>query len=160
MSLDPQFDEVPEKLHEALLALSPTKSDCALHMINTGGLSIPQAQLERAIDYIIADLFEQLVLSASDYGTLLARHQIANPTVALREIRISWNVVMLKYEKQQLQDKIDDAISTYTSLTTAQKNAIATIKAVADEGTTYLNQQITIINNKLAAIEQRRNLGF
>jgi hypothetical protein len=158
MALDAQYNLIGEKLHEALLALPATKADAALHIINTGGLSLPQAGVEKAIDAIIDDLADQLVLTSADYATLLARHQAADPVAALRELSSSARISVLRYDTEVSQARIDDATSQYLALSQAQKDAIDDIKSVADEGIIRIGDYIGVIAGTVADLEAQRDL--
>lgn len=159
MNINEQFYDFAPKLNEALLTSPATKSDCALHIINVGGLSLSQAAVERAIDLIIADLYDELILTTADYATLLARHQSANNDAVLRQLMISTMAVVLRYYIEVGQTLIADAIANYTSLTLAQRNAIDPIKKVTDEGVESLNRQITDLTNRLSELQARRSFG-
>ena len=77
MALNTLYASVGEKLHEALLTSPATKADAATYIITTGGLALPQAGVETAIDFIIADLAAELILDSATYAALLAKHQAA-----------------------------------------------------------------------------------
>ena len=88
MSLDPEYQLIPDKLHEALLTSPATKSDCAQHMINVGLLTLSQAAIEAAIDLIAEDLESILILPDSTYASLLAKHQSAPPDRDWETVRL------------------------------------------------------------------------
>lgn len=159
MSLDPQFYDIGEALHNALLTSPRTKADCATHMISKGGLALSQAVLERSIDLIAQDLYDQLVLLSSDYDSLLSRHQSAPPATALRELKISNFVVAIKYEIELEQAKLDESMAVYMSLSSQQKTAIKPIKVVADEGIIKIREGLDVLNSRLSAVNRMRNLG-
>lgn len=159
MALNPEFKLIPEKLHEALLTSPATKSDAATYMINTGGLTLSQAAIEAGINRIISDLFTQLVLNAEDYATLLARHQTADPTAALRVLKVSGKIMLLKHEKAEAEATIANATAEWISLTPAQRAAIPNVKDAADAGLEALNGRIYWIDNRLEYLDGQRNLG-
>lgn len=160
MTLNPEFSLIPEKLHEALLTSPATKADASSHMITTGGLTLSQTVIEIAIDRIISDLFDQLILSTADYATLLTKHQVSPAASALRELKTSGAIMLLKHERDVAQAVIDDATAEFIALSQAQKNAIPDIKAAADEGILFLTSLIFQLDDKITQFNIRRNFGF
>jgi hypothetical protein len=156
MALDPQYEEVAEKLHEALLTSPATKADAATHIINTGGLTLPQAGIEMAIDLIIEDLAGELVLSAATYAALLARHQAADVTTALRVLKASTLLLIHQHEKDVNDTMIADATAEWAGLTQLQKDAVPSIKAVADEGIIALNERNAELQQTIDSVERKR----
>ena len=159
MSLSPDFDILPTRLHDALLTLPVDKATCASYMITIGGLSLSQNVVERAIDLIVEDLFNLIILDEQTYASLLAKHQGANAVGALRALRTSGAIIRLTKEAESLQALVDDSTAEYMGLSGAQRSAIANIKAVADEGIIRLQAQITEYTNATSQLDSRRNLS-
>jgi hypothetical protein len=160
MALNPEFSLIPEKLHDALIANSATKADAATHMTTTGGLTLSTVTVETAIDRIISDLSDQLILSTADYAALLARHQAAPPAAALRELQVSGELMLLEHEKAVAETVVAGAASEWVGLSQAQKDAIPNIKAAGDEGINTLNGRIFWIDDQIEQTNIKRNLGF
>jgi hypothetical protein len=160
MTLNPEFELIPTALHNALLTLPATKADCAAEMISTEPLTLSQATVETAIDRIITDLFNQLILDAANYATLLARHQAAPAAAALRELQVSGKIMLLEHEKALSEALIAAATAEWLALPQPDKDAIPNIKAAGDEGIDALNGRIIWINDRLQQIDIQRNLGF
>jgi hypothetical protein len=158
--IDPEFQKIPDALHNALLTVPGTKALCATEMINTHPLTLSQAQVEAAIDRVITDLSDQLILDTADYATLLARHQAAPAAAALRELRVSGQIMLLEHEKALSQTVVAEATVEWTALSQIQKDAIPNIKAAGDVGVDYLNGRVTTIDFRLAQLNKQRNLGF
>lgn len=160
MILNPEFTLIPNALHNALLTVPATKAACAIEMIATEPLTLPQGSVETAIDRITTDLFNQLILGTDDYATLLARHQAAPAAAALRELQVSGQVMLLEHEKSLSEAIIAAATSEWTALSQAQKDAIPNIKTAGDEGVDSLNGRIIWINDRLQQLNKQRNFGF
>jgi hypothetical protein len=154
--LNPDYAFVGVRLHDALLASPATKAACATHIITTGGLSLSQAAAERAIDLIIQDMFDELILVTADYATLLARHQTADPVAALRVINASANKLLLLAEKEQTELIISTAASEWLGLSQAQRDAIPGLKAAGDAGVDAMNGRIYWIDDRLAQLAKLR----
>jgi len=140
MALNPDYNQVAEKLHDALLALSPTKADAATHIITTGGLSLPQAGVEKAIDFIIEDQAGELIIPDATYAALLAKHQASPPDTALRVLMASTLIIIATYERDVNVALIAAATAEWNGLSQPQKDAIPAIKEVADAGIVELTK--------------------
>lgn len=160
MLVDPEFSEVPTALHNALFTIPATKALCATEMIATHPLTLSQAQVEVAIDRIITDLTEQIILDTADYASLLAKHQASAPAAALREIQESGTLMLLEHEKAVSQAVIDGATSEWLALSQPQQDAIPNIKKAGDEGIVALASRIVAIDAQIQEINHLRNLGF
>jgi hypothetical protein len=158
--LNPEFKLVPNALHDALLTIPATKAAAATEMISTAGLTLSQAQVETAIDRIVTDLADQLILGTADYATLLARHQTAPPAAALREIEVSGKLMLLEHEKSLAEAIIAAATAEFIALSQAQKDAIPNIKAAGDEGVDALSALVSQIDDQIQQLNFQRNLGF
>jgi len=158
MSLNPEYELIPDALHVALLTSPVDKTTCATQMINDTPLTLSQAAVERAIDLCIQDLFDELILETADYATLLARHQVADPAVALRVLRATGTVLLLEREREVAQGIIDNATAEWLGLSQAQKDAIPNIKAAGDEGIVSFTARIAEIDALLLAIENKRKV--
>ena len=159
MPLNAEYDILPTKLHEALLTSPADIAACASYMRTTGGLTLPQSAIERAIDLIATDLFDQIILDAPTYAALLSKHQSADPAGALRALNVSGAIIRNTKEAESLQTLIDVATSEYTSLSVAQRNAISNIKAVADQGIISLQSMVTEYETAASQLDARRNLS-
>lgn len=159
MALNKEYEKVADALHAALLTAPATKADCATYMIGTYGVALSQAAVERSIDLIVEDLFNELVLPTADYAALLARHQTADPTKALRVLNASAAVLMLEREKELNQAVIAGATAEWTALSPAQKAAIPNIKAAGDAGVDALNGRNVWIDDLLDRIEAQRQVS-
>lgn len=159
MALNTLYASVGEKLHEALLTSPATKADAATYIITTGGLALPQAGVETAIDFIIADLAAELILDSATYAALLAKHQAAaDPNKARAALITSNKIVFVRYMISAAQAIIDAGTAQYAALSQAQKDAIVDIKAVADEGVSALTSALAGYNIELQRLENRRAL--
>lgn len=160
MILDPEFQKVPDALHNALLTVPATKALCATEMIIAHPLTLSQGQVEAAIDRVIIDFADQLILGTANYATLLARHQAAPAAAALRELRVSGQLMLLEHEKALVESVIAAAATEWTALSQPQKDAIPNIKAAGDEGIDALNGRLFWLNDQIEQLNVRRNLGF
>lgn len=158
MALDPEYELLAEKLHEALLTSPATKAAAATYMINTGGLTLSQAAIESAIDLIIEDLAGELVLTAETYAALLARHGAATASTALRVLKSSTILLIAKQEKLINDDMVADATAEWVALTQLQKDSVPSIKAVADEGIIALNNESAELQKLIDSIERKRTV--
>jgi len=158
MALDAEYSQVAEKLHDALLTSPATKADAAAYTINTGGLTLPQAGIEKAIDLIIEDLAGELVLSDATYASLLARHQSATPAAALRVLMSTTMLLLRKHEKDGNDALVAAATAEWTGLTQQQKDAVPAIKAVADLGVLALNDASAELQDIIDNIGRKRTV--
>jgi hypothetical protein len=158
MTFNPEYKLIPVALHNALLTVPATKADCATEMIATEPLTLSQAAVERAIDLIIQDLFDEMILTTTDYAALLARHQLADPAVALRVIKATSLVILLEREREVNQQIIDDSTAEWVALSQPQKDAIPNIKAAGDEGILGLTARNAEIDAHLLSIENKRKV--
>jgi hypothetical protein len=159
-SIHPEFTQIPDALHDALLTIPGTKALCATEMIGTHPLTLSQTQVETGIDRIITDLTDQLVLSIADYAALLAKHQVVPAPAALRELRVSGKMMLLEHEKALTETLISAAAAEWTGLSQAQKDAIPSIKAAGDEGIDTMNGRLYWLNDQITQLNLQRNLGF
>jgi hypothetical protein len=160
MPLNPEYEILPQTLHEALLTSPATQSDCASHMITTGGLTLSQAQIEGAIDLIISDLAAELILPVADYAALLSRHGAAPSAKALSVLQASGLVLRADVEISQITTVVDGATSEWQALSQPQKDALPSMFAAGQDGIVALNARKAVLQGLLTTYQSRRMLVF